>query len=205
VSDQHDSSELVLGTTIGVELKPKEGFCMRLALSTSILSLAMLAGCATAPKSEEGKANLESEAETTLARLQLMDESLKPFLDKSAGYAVFPGIGKGGLILGGAYGRGVVVEQGVVVGYADLSQATVGAQIGGQKFAEVIAFETNRELTQFKRGEFSFTAQTSAVALKSGAAKSAKYEYGVAVFIEPIAGLMAEAALGGQSFTFQPK
>lgn len=178
---------------------------MRSVLSPLMVCLVLLAGCATAPKTEQAKDDLETTARQTLERMYLMDDSLKPFLDKSAGFAIFPGVGKGGAIFGGAYGRGVVIEKGEVVGYADLSQATVGLQLGGQKFAEVVAFETNRELTEFKRGEFSFTAQTSAVALKSGAARSAKYELGVAVFIEPIAGLMAEAALGGQSFTFQPK
>jgi lipid-binding SYLF domain-containing protein len=179
---------------------------MRLVLSPLMaLSIAMLAGCATAPKSQEGKEDLEATAMQTLERLYLMDESLKPFLDNSAGFAIFPSVGKGGAIFGGAYGRGVVIEKGEVVGYTDLSQATVGLQLGGQKFAEIVAFESSRELTEFKRGEFSFTAQASAVALKSGAAKTAKYELGVAVFVEPLAGLMAEAAIGGQSFTFQPK
>lgn len=179
---------------------------MRLVLSPlMVLSIAMLAGCATAPKSEQGKEDLEASARSTLARLYLMDETLEPFLAKSAGFAVFPGVGKGGAIVGGAYGRGVLIENGQVVGYTDLSQATIGLQLGGQKFAEVVAFERSRELTEFKRGEFSFTAQASAVALKSGAAKTAKYELGVAVFVEPLAGLMAEAALGGQSFTYQPK
>lgn len=176
-----------------------------LKLSIVGLGVWMLAGCATAPKTEQGKADLEAQAQRTLARLQLMDESLKPFLERSAGYAVFPGVGKGGAIVGGAYGRGVLIEDAKVVGYTDLSQATIGLQLGGQKFAEVIAFETKRELEQFKRGEFSFTAQASAVALKSGSAATAKYEWGVAVFVEPLAGLMAEAAIGGQSFTFEPK
>jgi lipid-binding SYLF domain-containing protein len=114
-------------------------------------------------------------------------------------------VGKGGIIAAGAYGRGQVYEQGEFIGYSDISQATIGAQIGGQTFSEVLAFENPDAMETFKSGQFAFDANASAVALKSGAAASAKYEHGVAVFVEPIGGLMVEAAVGGQSFSFQPK
>jgi lipid-binding SYLF domain-containing protein len=114
-------------------------------------------------------------------------------------------VGKGGLIAGGAYGRGEVYQGGEMIGFADLSQATIGAQAGGQEFSELIAFESQNALDGFKQNKLRFAANASAVALKSGTAKSARYDDGVAVFIRPTGGLMVEAAIGGQSFSYLPK
>jgi lipid-binding SYLF domain-containing protein len=91
-----------------------------------------------------------------------------------------------------------------MVGWADLSQATIGAQLGGQSFSELILFENKAALENFKNGKVKFAAGASAVAMKSGAAVDAKYTDGVLIFVEPISGLMVEAAVGGQSFSFQP-
>ena len=130
------------------------------------------------------------------------DAGLQSFLDKSYGYVIFPKVGKGGLIAGGAYGRGVVYEQGRMIGYADLTQATVGLQAGGQTYSEVVAFENNEALDRFKQNKLDFSANASAVILKSGAAAAAKYQDGVAVFVMPRAGAMVEASIGGQKFEF---
>jgi lipid-binding SYLF domain-containing protein len=161
-------------------------------------------GCETAPKTAEDKANLIDEAGVALSKLKASDPTLEPFLGKAYGYAVFPSVGKGGLIAGGAYGRGVVYEQGTFIGYADLSQATIGLQAGGQSFMEVVAFENLAALDRFRSGKFSFAANASAVALKAGAGEGAAYKDGAVVFVEPVAGLMLEAAVGGQKFTFVP-
>src|SRR5690606_34069387 len=108
------------------------------------------------------------------------DSSLQGFLDKSYGYAVFPDVGKGGLGLGGAYGRGQVFEQGRLIGYCDLSQATIGLQAGAQTYSELIVFENKEALDRFTSGRFEFSANASAVALKAGAAAAADYTNGVA-------------------------
>ena len=118
---------------------------------------------------------------------------------------VLPEVVKGGLIVGGAYGRGTVFEQGAFLGYSDITQATVGLQAGGQSFAELVVFETRTDLNRFTAGKLALAANISAVILKSGAADSARYTDGVAVFVEPIGGAMVEAAIGGQQFTFDPK
>jgi lipid-binding SYLF domain-containing protein len=165
----------------------------------------LMFGCSTAPKSEEGKQSLTADADAALKQMMATDPSLKPFLDKSYAYAVFPHVGKGGFIAGGSYGRGVVYEQGNPIGYSDMSQATVGLQAGGQSFSEILAFERKEDLDRFTSGRLTFAANASAVALKSGAGDTARYTDGVAVFVKPIGGLMAEAALGGQQFTYQPK
>ena len=91
------------------------------------------------------------------------------------------------------------------MGYCDLSQASIGVQLGGQKYTEIICFETAQAVQNFKEGHFRFDAQATAVALKSGAGANAKYKDGVAVFTMDESGLMYEASVGGQKFSYQPR
>jgi lipid-binding SYLF domain-containing protein len=91
-----------------------------------------------------------------------------------------------------------------MVGFATIEQATIGLQAGGQNFAELIAFENEEAFNRFTSNRFEATAQASAVAIKTGAAAAAKYTNGVAIFTYVKGGLMAEASVGGQRFTFQP-
>ena len=163
---------------------------------------AMVMGCSTTPKSAEGKEDLQGWAQRAIDRMTAADPDLRGVIDASHGYAVFPKVGKGGLIVGGGYGRGVVYEQGAMIGYADLTQASIGAQIGGQTFSELLVFENKEALDRFRQNKLEFSANASAVILKKGAAKAARFENGVAIFIEPRAGAMAEASVGGQKFTF---
>src|SRR5688572_6388149 len=108
----------------------------------ALLLAAMVMGCSTTPKSEQGKEDLQGGAQRAIDRMTAADPDLRGVIDSSHGYAIFPKVGKGGLIVGGGYGRGVVYEQGNMIGYADLTQASVGAQLGGQTYSELIAFET---------------------------------------------------------------
>jgi lipid-binding SYLF domain-containing protein len=132
------------------------------------------------------------------------DPGLQKFFDTAAGYAVFPSVGKGAAGIGAAYGRGEVFEGGKLVGYATLTQASIGLALGGQKYTELIFFENKAALDRFKSGTFAFAAQASAVALKSGVSANAKYSDGVAVFTLGEAGLMYEASVGGQKFAYEP-
>lgn len=163
-----------------------------------------IVGCSTAPKTQSERMDLKSEADRVIADAQRTDPTLRDFMSRSAGYAVFPDAGKAGLVLGGGYGKGVLYERGIMTGYCDMTQGTVGAQIGGQKISEIICFETPDRVTQFKNGDFTLSAEATAVALKSGAATTARYHDNVAVFITSQEGLMAEAAIGGQNFRFTP-
>ena len=124
-------------------------------------------------------------------------------MDKAVGYAIFPDVGKAGFIAGGSYGKGEVYENGKNIGYADLTQATIGLQAGAQTFDELIIFMRQSELDNFKSKEFSFAGNVSAVAIQAGAAKTADTSKGVIVFTRTKGGLMAEASLGGQRFRFQ--
>jgi lipid-binding SYLF domain-containing protein len=163
---------------------------------------AMVVGCQTTPKSAEKKEDLAAAAQRQVDEMVAKDAGLRDVIDKAYGHAVFPKIGKGGVIVGGAYGRGIVYEQGGMIGYADMTQASVGAQLGGQTYSEIIAFENKEALERFKQNRLALSANLSAVIVESGAAKAARYTDGVAVFVMPRAGAMAEASVGGQKFTF---
>jgi len=130
------------------------------------------------------------------------DADMEVFFDEAHGYAVFPSVGKGGIGFGGAYGRGRVYEQGKFIGRTSLTQATIGFQLGGQAYREIIFFKDKRALDDFAGGNFEFSAQASAVAVTAGAAADVDYDDGVAVFILPKGGLMYEASIGGQKFSF---
>ena len=175
------------------------------ALIFAAAVLVHTAACSTAPKSDDRRQTIESEAATALQTARRNDETLAKFLNDSAGYAVFPTVGKGAVGVGGAYGRGVLYQRGRVVGYCDLSQATIGFQLGGQSYTQIIAFENQESLRSFKEGELRFAAQATAVALRSGAGANARYTDGVAVFTMDEAGLMFEASIGGQRFSYVPK
>jgi lipid-binding SYLF domain-containing protein len=173
-------------------------------LAVGVIGLLVLASCQTAPRTAEGKADIERDASEALAKARRTDPTLAPVLDSAAGYAVFPSVGKGAAGIGGAYGKGVLYERGVAVGYCDLSQATIGFQLGGQAYTQIIAFETRDAVQTFKEGNLRFAAQATAVALQSGAGANASYTNGVAVFTMDEAGLMFEASIGGQKFSYEP-
>jgi lipid-binding SYLF domain-containing protein len=175
-----------------------------LAATATLSLLAITAACSTAPESTADRALLSSDTSAFLTRARTTDPSLSRFFDDCAGYAVLPEIGKGGLILGGAYGKGqLFARDGRLIGYCDVSQGSIGAQIGGQTYGEIIFFETDAALTRFKGDRFTLSAQASAVALASGAGAATKYADGVAVFIMNPKGLMLEASVGGQQFSYQ--
>jgi lipid-binding SYLF domain-containing protein len=173
-------------------------------IATAVLLLA-LAGCATAPRSHADRDELKGDAAEALKKMEGEDTGLTGFLQGAAGYVVFPHVGKGGYFVGGSYGRGVVYEGGAPVGYADITQATIGLQFGGAAVMELLSFESPGDLRRFKSGKLAFSANLGAVILKTGAAQSARYTDGVAVFVKPIGGAMVEAAVGGQQFTYQPE
>jgi len=163
-----------------------------------------LTGCSVAPKSEGAKVSLHESARAALARMQADDPGLNAFVSNAYGYAIYPGIGKGGFIVGGAYGRGEVYQQGEFIGYSDITKLQIGAIAGGQSMDELVVFQTPKALEDLKFGKLKFAADASAVAVKQGAAASANYRNGVAVFARPEGGLMVEAAVGGQEFGFEP-
>jgi lipid-binding SYLF domain-containing protein len=161
-------------------------------------------GCATAPKTPEQRQSLVSEADAAVQSMIAKDESLRDFIAGAHGYAVFPNIGKAGVGVGGASGRGVVYEDGKPIGYAQINQGSLGLQLGAQTYAELIVFKDQAALDRIKAGDFDLGADVSAIALKAGAGKTAQFESGMAVFVQPKGGLMAEASIKGQKISFEP-
>lgn len=175
------------------------------AAMVSALMAGWLVSCSTAPPTAETRKELLEQATATMREMNREDPSVEAFAGKGYGYALFPEVTKGGLVFGGAYGRGVVYEQGQLIGYADLTLASFGLQVGGQTYGELIVFESKEALDRFKQGPIDFAADASAVILTTGAAANARFVDGVAVIVRPLAGAMAEAAVAGQQFKFIPK
>ena len=153
-------------------------------------------------------------------------ETVKPFFKSAYGYAVFPTVGKGGIGIGGAFGKGQVYRNGQVTGSVTMVKATIGFQLGGQAFSEMIFFEDKRAYDDFTSGNFEFDATASAVAItaavqakagtegttagasagpSTGKQAPSTYRKGMAVFVHTIGGFMYEASIGGQKFNFTPK
>lgn len=150
------------------------------------------------------------------------------FFAKSYGYAVFPTIGKGGIVIGGAYGKGRVYVSDIYVGDTSMTQVTVGFQLGGQAYSQIIFFEDKRAFNDFTAGDFEFGAQATAVAITAGVSATAStsgasagasggqndattttagtgFYKGMAVFTVAKGGLMYEASIGGQKFSYTPR
>ncbi len=172
------------------------------SLLPMLLSFLGLGACSGWDPQERASASQETVA--AIERFKQKDPGIQRFFDGAFGYVVFPNVGKGAVGIGGAYGRGQVFEQGSAIGAAKLVQVTIGFQWGGQAYSELIFFENQAAIERFKRGEFEFSAQASAVAITLGASATADYEQGVAVFTMTKGGLMYEASIGGQKFSFEP-
>lgn len=129
-------------------------------------------------------------------------EELEEMFEAAYAYAIFPNVGKGAYILGGAAGNGVVYEQGEVVGFAELRQVDIGLQIGGQAYRQVILFNTKDALDEFKSGDYELSGSISAVVVKKGKGENLRFSDGIAVATMPKAGAMVEVSVGGQKFEY---
>ena len=159
------------------------------------------------PDTSETAANQDIqdyEVAQAIANFKNSDPSMKVFFEKAYGFAIFPTVGKGGVGIGGAYGEGKVYSKGILEGTSSLMQFTLGFQFGGQVYSEIIFFEDKLALDLFKYGNFEFGAQASAVAATAGVSANTDYSNGVAIFTIAKDGLMFEASLGGQKFSFEP-
>jgi lipid-binding SYLF domain-containing protein len=133
------------------------------------------------------------------------DPDMEELFNSSYAYIILPNVGKGGFGVGGATGNGVVYEGGEMIGFARMTQLTIGFQAGGQVYSEVVFFEDKKAFDRFRENKIEMSAQISAVAAASGASLNAKYVDGVAVFTRTKGGLMYEASVGGQQFKFRGK
>lgn len=143
---------------------------------------------------------LQEESQEVLAKFKEEDPGVQDLLDKSAGYAILPSVGKGGFIVGGARGHGILYEKHEAIAIVKMTQVSVGLQVGGQSFSEFIFFEDQAALDNFKHGNTELSAQMSAIAVTKGASSDAEFNGGMAIFTKPIKGAMLEASVGGQKF-----
>jgi len=189
---------------------------MKTLLSTTLMFL-MISLCSFAVQADE--------YDDAIANFKNAGES-GAFFGKSIGYAIFPTIGKGGIGIGGAHGSGKVYKNGAVIGTTEMTQVTIGLQLGGQAFSQIIFFENQGALDNFTSGNFEFSADASAVAITAGASAQANtgggasagasggqkdadtasmgYRKGMAIFTIAKGGLMYQATLGGQKYSYKP-
>jgi lipid-binding SYLF domain-containing protein len=170
----------------------------RLALLTALLLLP--AGGAAAQTESE-----KADDAAVIAKLKEKDPGMDQIFAKAEGYAIFPTVGKGAIGVGGARGKGHVYEKGRFIGRSTLTQVTIGFQLGGQAYSEVVFFQNTQALENFKLGHLKLDAQASAIALTARASADLAYRNGVAIVTMAKGGLMYEASVGGQVFSFNPK
>jgi lipid-binding SYLF domain-containing protein len=159
----------------------------------------------------------------TIAKFKA-NEGVAPYFDSAYGYGIWPTIAKGGLGIGASTGKGRIYRQGNVVGTSRVSDVSIGLQAGGQAYSQVVFFEDERAFTDFTSGNFEFSAQASAVAITAsaqaatstegnratsgaggpGAAAAGGYTKGMQVFTLAKGGLMYEAAIAGQKYSYKP-
>jgi len=151
------------------------------------------------------KPELVENSQKALDEMIKQKPKLQSFKDKSYGYAVFPRVTKGAVGIGGAGGKGAVFKNHVATGESTLKQATIGFQFGGQQYVEIIFFEDQKAYDKFTNKKVKFDGQASAVAITAGASVDIAFKNGMAVFTQTKGGLMYEASVGGQHFSFKPK
>ena len=146
--------------------------------------------------------NLKQDAAEAQATMMQTNDDVRELLTNSAGYAIFPNVGKGAYIIGGASGNGVVYQNGSAIGYSNLKQVDIGLQAGGKAYMEALFFETQEDLDDFKNGEYELSGNATAVILEKGKSKSIKFQDGVAVVTMPKAGAMVGVSVAGQRFGY---
>lgn len=177
---------------------------MQMMMRAAAVVAVVVMGCATAPKSAGGRQELVVDAQNTLDQMVRRDPGLRQVIDNAAGYVVFPSIGKGGVIVGGAFGQGVLFERGQQTGFVKVEQASLGAQLGAQTFAELLVFSRASDVADVKDGDYTLSADASVIVLTSGAAASANLATGVTAFVMPLGGAMVDVSIAGQRLQFQP-
>ena len=172
-------------------------------LATTLVGMLAVGAWLAVPAAAQDEDDLE-EIREVMAEMVEGDAGMAEWFSDSYAYAVFPSVGKAGFGIGGAHGGGIAFVGGTPAGKTELSALSIGFQVGGQKFVEVIFFKDQTAWSDFTRGNFEFDAQVSAVAFTSGVSADLAYNGGVAVVTMARGGLMYEASVGGQKFDYEP-
>jgi len=175
-------------------------YLITLAQSIMMFSALLIANVAIAQSDKDKKIMVD--CDSAKAEFLRTDPLMKNLFAGAYGYSILPNIGKGAVGVGGASGNGIVYEKGKIVGKSKMSQVTVGFQVGGQAYRELIFFETKEAMDRFKSNKIELSAQASAVAATKGASANAKYTNGIMIYTQQKGGLMYEASVGGQKFKY---
>jgi len=177
----------------------------KLVISALVMTLMFASSMATAAWDKDESIELDKKAQVAISDFKSKDSSVQKFFDQAVGYVVIPTVGKAGIGIGGARGKGVLYEGGAVTAVVTLSQLSFGFQWGGQAYSEFIFFQDSDTLNDFKKGNYELGAQASAVAVTAGVSADAAFVNGMAIFTRAKGGLMYEAAVGGQKFKVELK
>jgi lipid-binding SYLF domain-containing protein len=169
-----------------------------------VIAISMACACGGRQPSPAAQRNLLNDANTTIAEMTARDPGLSPVLINSVAYAVFPDVGAAGAVVGGAYGRGILYEDRTATGLIELKQGSIGLQLGGQTYSELIVLRDPQQIENLKSGELKIGADASAVIIRSGAAAAVRFDHGSEVFVMPRGGLMGGVTISGQSIGYQP-
>lgn len=175
-----------------------------MALAAAFLSSAAHAEKWDPREGSKKRAELIGRAQAAIADFRASDPTLKTYFDEAHGYAVLPKVTKGGAGIGGARGKGVLFRSGAPAMKVYMSQFSIGAQIGGKTYSEIIFFRDARAYEAFLDDAFEFSAEAQAIAVREGAGARSSYDDGVAIFVRDKGGVMAEASVGGQRFEVEP-
>jgi lipid-binding SYLF domain-containing protein len=185
-------------------MKSAKKLALALLMIPAGAGLSMLSGCGSEPTTSAQQQQVSNDSQSTLKDLEAADSTLTDKVNNSAGYVIFPHVGEGAAGVEAASGYGSVYQNGQYMGSARLILAGAGVSLGGQTYSELILFKTTAALSDFENNNLKFGADVSAVALQSGAAASATFSSnGILVFKHPNGGLMFDASLSGQQFTFK--
>ena len=177
----------------------------KLLLSALVMTFTFASSMAMSAWDKDESVELDAKAQVALSEFRAKDPSVETFINKSVGYVVIPTVGKAGIGIGGARGKGVLYENGAVTAVVTLTQLSIGFQWGGQAYSEFLFFQNDATLSNFKQGNFELGAQASAVAVTAGVSADAAFVNGMAIFTRAKGGLMYEAAVGGQKFKVELK
>jgi len=147
---------------------------------------------------------LHAEVLAALKQLQQKHPETKKVIEESAGYAVVPDIGRSSLVLGGAYGIGEVFVHDDVIGYAAIVEVTLGVQVGGTTFHELVVFHDEGSLKRFKSGKFAFAADAAVELVKAGGQKSRGFGASSSIYVFADGGMLLDLDIGVQKFIFKP-
>jgi lipid-binding SYLF domain-containing protein len=170
----------------------------------AVAAVLAVPSCASTPKSAGEQHTMENKAMATLRDMQQKAPGLSNALQGAYAYAVFPDVGKGAFIVGGAGGAGVLYEHGMPSGNVKISQASFGASVGAESMAELVILSSQDEVNKLKSGSFDLGANANVVVLSAGGGAPTGTVRGTMVYVMPRGGAMVDVSVAGQRITFEP-